>query len=65
VGFIAGFLSQLRGTEQFSMPTFSIRIHSPAESGLEIGKQYSVQAKWNGAGYDVDQLQWMKGEMAR
>jgi hypothetical protein len=41
----------------FSKPTFSIRIHSPARSGLEIGKQYSVKSKWNGSGYDVDELQ--------
>jgi hypothetical protein len=50
---------------EFSKPTFSIRIHSPAQSGLEVGKQYLVEAKWNGAGYDVDALQWMKRDMAR
>lgn len=45
---------------EFSKPTFSIRVHSPAKSGLEVGKQYSVQAKWNGTGYDVDEFQWMR-----
>ncbi|HQH27804.1 MAG TPA: hypothetical protein PLP17_10450 [Oligoflexia bacterium] len=44
----------------FSKSTFSIRVHSPARSGLQIGEHYPVQAKWNGAGYDVDEFQWMK-----
>ena len=44
----------------FPKDTFSIRVHSPAKSGLGVGKQYSVQGKWNGAGYDVDEFQWRK-----
>jgi len=45
----------------FSGKTFSFRVHSPAESGLEVGKQYRVEAKRTKDGYAVvDQYQWMK-----
>ena len=38
--------------------SFSFRIHSPSQSGLEIGKQYKVEAKWAGDSYTVDEYQW-------
>jgi hypothetical protein len=42
----------------FAEKTFSIRIHSPAKSGLEAGKQYVVEARRTPTGYEVDQHQW-------
>jgi hypothetical protein len=47
-------------TGQFSGKTFSFRIHSPARSGLEVGKQYKIVAKRTAEGFAVDQYQWMK-----
>lgn len=43
----------------FGGTTFSFRIHSPVKSGLEVGKQYLVEATRTDAGYTVDQYQWM------
>ncbi len=40
--------------------TFSFRVHSPARSGLEVGKQYKIIAKRIPEGFAVDQYQWMK-----
>lgn len=48
----------LSGT--FNNKTFSFRIHRPSLSGLEVGKQYRVEAKWNGNAYSVDPDQWLK-----
>ena len=45
---------------EFSGKTFSFRIHSPAKSGLEIGKQYKIVARRTPEGFAVDQYQWMK-----
>ena len=44
----------------FSGKTFSFRIHSPSQSGLEVGKQYKIEAKRTPEGFAVDQYQWMK-----
>ena len=44
---------------KFDGKTFSFRIHSPAKSGLETGKQYRVRATKTDRGYFVDQYQWM------
>jgi hypothetical protein len=44
---------------EFDGKTFSFRIHSPSKSGLETGRQYVVEAMRTGAGYEVDQYQWM------
>ncbi len=40
--------------------TFFFRVHSPAKSGLEVGKQYKIEAKRTTDGYIVDQYQWRK-----
>ncbi len=45
---------------KFSGKTFSFRVHSPAKSGLEVGKQYKVVAKRTIDGYSVEQFQWGK-----
>ena len=42
----------------FGGKTFAFRIHSPAMSGLEVGKQYTVEAIRTVDGYSVDQDQW-------
>jgi hypothetical protein len=36
--------------------TFSFAIHSPGRAGLEIGGVYTIEAKWNGDGYVLDEL---------
>ena len=35
-------------------------VHNPWESGLKKRGTYTVEAIWNGSGYDVDPLQWRK-----
>lgn len=44
----------------FSGETFSFRIHSPSKSGLSKGHSYTIEAKWVGDGYVVDDLQWTR-----
>lgn len=43
---------------EFSGKAFSFRIHSPSKSGLEVGKQYKIEAKRTVDGYTVDHYQW-------
>ena len=45
---------------EFSGPTFSFAVHSPAQSGLEKGRSYVVEAAWKDGGYVVDELQWRR-----
>jgi hypothetical protein len=45
---------------EFSGPTFEFAVHSPARSGLEKGRAYTVEAVWNGSGYVVDENQWRR-----
>ena len=47
---------------QFKGKTFQFRIHSPALSGLEVGKKYTVEAKRTKDGYTVDQYQWVRSK---
>ena len=42
----------------FSRETFHFRVHSPAKSGLEVNKQYTIKAKPMQSGYSVDPYQW-------
>jgi hypothetical protein len=49
----------------FTNATFSFRIHSPSRSGLEVGKQYQVEARRSGNSYVVDPEQWVKRNSAR
>jgi hypothetical protein len=44
----------------FSRKMFSFRVHSPSKSGLEVGKQYKIEAKRTAEGYTIDQYQWRK-----
>jgi hypothetical protein len=44
----------------FSGSQFSFAIHSPAQSGLEVGKQYRIRATRTRDGYFVDQNQWSR-----
>ncbi len=44
----------------FQSKTFSFRVHSPVKSGLEVGKQYKIEAKRTKNGYTVDPYQWIK-----
>jgi hypothetical protein len=43
-----------------SEATFSFLVHSPAKSGLEIGKSYTIKATWTDKGYVVDETQWRR-----
>lgn len=45
---------------EFSGSTFQFAVHSPAQSGLEKGRQYTVEAIWKDGGYVVDELQWRR-----
>jgi hypothetical protein len=47
---------------EFSGPTFSFAVHSPAQSGLEKGRPYTVEAIWKDGGYVVDEFQWRRGK---
>jgi hypothetical protein len=49
---------------EFSGSTFSFAVHSPAMSGLEVGRFYTVRAEWNGSGYVVDPLQWRRAQLS-
>jgi hypothetical protein len=44
----------------FAGKTFEFAIHSPAQSGLGVGKSYTIKAKWAGKGYTVDEHQWRR-----
>jgi hypothetical protein len=46
----------LSGT--FTGVTFDFRVHSPALSGLEVGRRYVIRAKAVPDGYVVDEHQW-------
>lgn len=43
---------------KFVDDTFFFRVHSPAKSGLEIGKQYKIEARETEDGFMVDPYQW-------
>jgi hypothetical protein len=45
---------------EFKDSTFAFRIHSPSMSGLEVGKQYRVEAMKTATGYHVDQYRGIK-----
>ena len=45
---------------EFVGKTFTFRVHSPSKSGLVVSRSYTVEAKWTGDGYEVDQLQWRR-----
>jgi hypothetical protein len=45
---------------EFENRSFAFRIHSPSMSGLDVGKQYKVEAQKTSSGYEVDQYQWIK-----
>jgi hypothetical protein len=45
---------------EFAGESFSFRIHSPIQSGLEVGKQYTVEAERTETGYHVDTFQWIE-----
>jgi hypothetical protein len=45
---------------ELSGKMFAFRIHSPSKSGLVVGGSYTVEAKWTGDGYSVDQYQWRR-----
>jgi len=47
---------------EFSGETFQFAVESPWRSGLKKLRSYTIEAVWNGEGYDVDPLQWRKGE---
>jgi hypothetical protein len=44
----------------FSGKQFQFAVHSPAQSNLDIGKQYTIRAVRTETGYTVDELQWLK-----
>src|SRR6185503_10197733 len=45
---------------EFSGSTFEFLVHSPAQSGLEKGRSYTIEAVWKEGGYTVDQHQWRR-----
>ena len=45
---------------EFSGSTFQFAVHSPAQSGLEKGRSYTIKAVWKGRGYIVDENQWRR-----
>jgi hypothetical protein len=45
---------------EFSRSKFEFVVHSPALSGLEKGRSYTIEAVRNGDGYIVDEHQWRR-----
>jgi hypothetical protein len=45
---------------QFSGKRFQFAVHSPSQSGLQIGHRYTVRADIAANGYIVDELQWRR-----
>jgi len=45
---------------EFSGSTFQFAVHSPARSGLEKGRSYTIEAVWTDHGYVVDENQWLR-----
>ena len=45
---------------EFSGSTFEFLVHSPARSGLEKGRSYTIEAVWKNGGYTVDEHQWRR-----
>jgi hypothetical protein len=39
----------------FSGDTFTFTVHSPAQSGLRVGRAYTINATWTVEGYVVDE----------
>ena len=39
----------------FSGDTFTFTVHSPAQSGLRVGRAYTIKATWTVQGYVVDE----------
>ena len=50
---------------KFSGATFTFTVHSPEKAGLQVGRIYTIKAKWTAAGYVVDETQWIKPAEAR
>ena len=45
---------------QFVGSRFQFAVHSPALSGLHVGKQYTIRATRTANGYIVDDLRWRR-----
>jgi hypothetical protein len=45
---------------EFSGSTFQFAVHSPARSGLEKGRSYTIEAVWKDHGYVVDENQFLR-----
>jgi hypothetical protein len=45
---------------EYSGRTLQFPVHSPAMSGLETGRTYTVKATQKGTAYIVDESQWRK-----
>jgi|GEM_PF-2118562 len=45
---------------EFSGGSFDFAVHSPARSGLQVGRTYVVAATRRGDGYAVDERQWRR-----
>jgi hypothetical protein len=43
----------------FKGKQFQFPVHSPAQSHLNVGKQYTIRATRTKTGYSVDELQWL------
>jgi hypothetical protein len=43
----------------FSARQFQFSVHSPSQSGLNVGKQYTIRATRTKTGYSVDEFQWL------
>jgi hypothetical protein len=50
---------------EFSGSTFQFAVHSPAQSGLEKGRSYTIEAVWKDRGYVVDENQWRRPSRKR
>lgn len=49
----------------FSGKRFQFAVHSPAQSRIDLGRQYKIRAIRTKTGYTVDELQWLRAILVR
>ena len=52
-------------TGDYSDPTFTFTVHSPARSGVSVGLRCTIVATWNGQEYIVDETRQIRCEETR
>jgi hypothetical protein len=48
---------------EYAQPVFTFTVHSPARTGLAVGRRYTIEAVWTGVEYVVDETRPIKADM--